>query len=73
MNAMRKIIGWLFASGVHKGRTIQTGLGAVQIDLPRVDDRRLDEHGQRCRFSSFSMISEWRRLGRRPKRRSICS
>ena len=39
-------------NGVRKGRTIQTGLGAVQIDLPRVDDRRLDEHGQRCRFRS---------------------
>jgi len=39
-------------NGVRKGRTIQTGLGAVQLDLPRVDDRRLDEHGQRCRFSS---------------------
>jgi len=39
-------------NGVRKGRTIQTGLGTVQLDLPRVDDRRLDEHGQRCRFTS---------------------
>ena len=39
-------------NGVRKGRRIQTGLGRIELDLPRVDDRRLDEHGQRCRFTS---------------------
>ncbi len=38
MNAMRKIIGWLFASGVHKGRTIQAGVGLIEIDMPEVRD-----------------------------------
>jgi len=37
----------------HKAeRELQTGVGAVKIRQPRVDDRRLDEHGQRMRFTS---------------------
>jgi transposase-like protein len=39
-------------NGVRKGRTIQTGVGTIEFDMPRVDDRRLDEHGQRRRFTS---------------------
>lgn len=37
----------------HKDeREIQTGIGPVQVRQPRVDDRRLDEQGQRLRFTS---------------------
>jgi len=39
-------------NGVRKGRTIQSGLGTIQLDLPRVDDRRLDKNGERDRFTS---------------------
>jgi len=33
-------------------RTIQTGVGLVEIAQPRINDKRTDEHGQRIRFSS---------------------
>jgi len=33
-------------------RTIQTGLGPIAVERPRVDDRRVDAEGYRCRFTS---------------------
>jgi putative transposase len=37
----------------HKAeRELQTGVGPVKVRQPRVDDRRIDEHGQRVRFTS---------------------
>lgn len=33
-------------------RSIQTGVGAVEVARPRVDDRRVDENGIRQRFTS---------------------
>ncbi len=37
----------------HKDeREIQTGIGPVKVRQPRVNDKRLDEHGQRIRFTS---------------------
>ena len=33
-------------------RTIQTGLGSIEVRRPRVHDRRVDEEGQRIRFTS---------------------
>lgn len=33
-------------------RTIRTGIGPVEIQQPRVNDRRTDENGRRIRFSS---------------------
>jgi len=33
-------------------RTIQTGIGPVEIEQPRVNDKRTDEEGQRMHFSS---------------------
>jgi transposase-like protein len=37
----------------HKDeRELQTGVGPVKVRQPRVDDRRVDEHGQRTRFTS---------------------
>ena len=37
----------------HKDeRKLQTGVGPVQVRQPRVNDRRMDEHGRRMRFTS---------------------
>jgi transposase-like protein len=37
----------------HKDeRELQTGVGPVKVRQPRVDDRRIDENGQRIRFTS---------------------
>ena len=33
-------------------RTIQTALGSVSVSRPRIDDRRLDEDGNRIQFTS---------------------
>jgi len=39
-------------NGLAKQRTIDTAIGAIEIQQPRVNDRRLDEHGDRVRFTS---------------------
>ena len=39
-------------NGYMPERTIQTGLGDIPIKAPRVNDRRLDETGQKKRFHS---------------------
>jgi transposase-like protein len=39
-------------NGHLPARAIQTGIGAVEVRRPRVNDRRIDENGQRIRFSS---------------------
>jgi len=39
-------------NGHHKARTIETGVGAVEVRQPRVNDRRVDEDGERIRFES---------------------
>lgn len=39
-------------NGYLPQRTIQTGIGPVDLQQPRVNDRRLDQNGQRIRFSS---------------------
>ena len=39
-------------NGHLPARKIQTGLGLVEVQQPRVHDRRLDENGERLRFSS---------------------
>ena len=37
----------------HKDpRTVLSGLGPIEVKQPRVDDRRVDEHGVRFRFTS---------------------
>jgi transposase-like protein len=33
-------------------RSFQTGLGPIEVARPRVNDKRLDADGQRCRFTS---------------------
>jgi len=39
-------------NGQLPGRTIQTGVGPVEVEQPRVNDKRIDENGQRIHFSS---------------------
>jgi putative transposase len=39
-------------NGYLPARKIQTGLGLVEVRQPRVNDRRVDEKGERRRFSS---------------------
>jgi putative transposase len=39
-------------NGYLPQRTIQTGIGPVDVQQPRVNDKRLDQNGQRIRFSS---------------------
>jgi len=39
-------------NGKARSRTVTLGAGAVQLQAPRVDDRRVDEAGQRQRFTS---------------------
>jgi len=39
-------------NGHLPGRTIQTGIGPVEIQQPRINDKRIDENGRRMRFSS---------------------
>ena len=46
-------------NGHAEARSITTGAGAVEIEAPRVNDRRLDEKtGERCRFRS-SIVPPW--------------
>jgi len=39
-------------NGHMPARSILTGLGPVEVMRPRVNDKRLDEDGRRCRFTS---------------------
>jgi transposase-like protein len=39
-------------NGHHPARKIQTGNGAIEVHQPRVNDKRIDEHGERIRFTS---------------------
>lgn len=52
--SVRDARGWrmVVRNGHLPEREIQTGIGSVKVRQPRVDDRRLDEHGNRIRFSS---------------------
>ena len=39
-------------NGYKEEREIQTGIGPIRVRQPRVNDKRLDENGQRLQFSS---------------------
>lgn len=39
-------------NGKAQARTVTLGVGTMQVQAPRVDDRRVDETGQRQRFTS---------------------
>jgi len=46
-------------NGHAEARTITTGAGGIEIEAPRVDDRRVDpETGERCRFRS-AIVPPW--------------
>ena len=42
-------------------RDLQTGLGAIPVKQPRVNDKRVDEHGNRIRFTSHILPPYLRR------------
>jgi transposase-like protein len=39
-------------NGHHPARKIQSGAGPIEVHQPRVNDRRVDEHGNRFHFTS---------------------
>ena len=39
-------------NGHHPARKIQSGNGPIEVKQPRVNDKRLDEEGNRIRFTS---------------------
>ena len=39
-------------NGHHPERDLQTGIGPITIKKPKVNDKRVDEHGERIRFHS---------------------
>jgi transposase-like protein len=45
-------------NGYHQPREVQTCAGAVEVRAPRVNDRRVDEAGERARFSS-AILPPW--------------
>jgi transposase-like protein len=50
-------------NGYLPARTIRTGVGPVEIQQPRVNDKRTDEDGHRMRFSSTILPPYLRRTG----------
>jgi putative transposase len=47
-------------NGRAEPRTITTAAGRIEVSAPRVNDTRLDETGQRCRFRS-AILPPWAR------------
>ncbi|GAA1089120.1 hypothetical protein GCM10009663_36050 [Kitasatospora arboriphila] len=45
-------------NGRHQPRTVVTAAGPVEVTAPRVNDRRVDEAGERVRFSS-KILAPW--------------
>ena len=39
-------------NGYHKPRGVTVGSGTVEVKAPRINDKRVDDHGNRVRFSS---------------------
>jgi len=50
-------------NGSKETRTVLTGVGPLEVRQPRVDDRRVDEHGQRFRFTSKILPPYLRKTG----------
>ena len=54
-NGHRLVVG----NGRARARVIATGVGPVEVEAPRVDDKRVDERtGERCRFRS-TILAPW--------------
>jgi putative transposase len=47
-------------NGRAEPRTITTAAGPIEVTAPRVNDKRVDESGERCRFRS-SILTPWAR------------
>ncbi len=47
-------------NGRHEPRTITTAAGRIEVTAPRVNDRRVDDAGERYRFRS-SILAPWAR------------
>jgi putative transposase len=47
-------------NGQAEPRTITTAAGRIEVTAPRVNDKRIDDDGQRCRFRS-SIVPPWAR------------
>jgi hypothetical protein len=59
-------------NGYHEERAVVTGAGAVTVQAPRVNDKRVDqETGERQRFSS-RILPAWSRKSRRWRRCCRC-
>ena len=44
-------------NGKARPRTVATGAGPVEVEAPRVNDKRVDEQtGERCRFRSAILV-----------------
>ena len=47
-------------NGRAESRTITTAAGPIEVTAPRVNDKRVDDDGERCRFRS-SILTPWAR------------
>ena len=47
-------------NGRAEPRTVTTGAGPIEVTAPRVNDKRVDDAGERCRFRS-SILTPWAR------------
>jgi transposase-like protein len=47
-------------NGRAEPRTISTAAGPIEVTAPRVNDKRVDDDGERCRFRS-SILTPWAR------------
>jgi len=45
-------------NGHARHRVVATGAGPIEVAAPRVNDKRADEQGKRCRFSS-EILAPW--------------
>ena len=47
-------------NGRAEPRTVTTAAGRIEVSAPRVNDKRVDDDGERCRFRS-SILPPWAR------------
>ena len=59
-NGLRLVV----RNGHAQSRTVTRGAGTMQVEAPRVNDRRVDEDGERQRFSSRILPPYMRRSPR---------